>query len=78
MLNRILSGNYRPRGSGEFNSQSKLTWAAVADIRTRSEQGVSRRVLAREYGVAHDTIAQVVRGQSWRSDNLINESMRGG
>lgn len=52
-------------GHGERNPQARLTWANVAQIRSRVVQGETQRALARELGVAPMTVSRVVRGESW-------------
>lgn len=57
----------RPRGkSGERNPAAKLTRDIVLAARARyAQDGVSISRLAREYGVARDTIRLALRGQTW-------------
>lgn len=52
---------YTPRG--EAHKRSKLTWAAVRDIRTSGE---SARSLASKYGVSDMTIYYVKTGKGWK------------
>jgi hypothetical protein len=51
---------------GESMPTSKLTDAAVLDIRNRAAAGESYRVLAREYGVAPSCISTAARGVKWK------------
>lgn len=53
--------------SGEAHPNTKLTEAAVLEIRRRWQQGgVTQRALAQEFGVVHSVIGFVVRGETWR------------
>lgn len=53
---------------GEDHCHAVLTEKQVAEIRERYEPGInSHRSLAKEYGVGHTTIGQVLRGQTWRA-----------
>ena len=52
---------------GEDNGSSKLTDAAVLDIRQRYALGGARQVeLAEEYGVAQTKISSALRGETWK------------
>jgi hypothetical protein len=54
------------RAYGEDHGNAKLTWAAVADIRSRHAAGRgSLETLGREYGVCESTIARVVNRSTW-------------
>lgn len=53
------------RTSGETNGMSRLTAAAVADIRLRAAAGVPQPVLAAEYGVKQPTISNIVTRKTW-------------
>lgn len=58
-----------PQGhSGETHPNAKLTWAAVADIRSRSAAGETAAALAREFGVSGQVIGSVIHGKTWRTD----------
>lgn len=62
-----------PRGEGAYNA--KLTEAAVRDIRKRhAGGGVSKSALAREYGVAHPVIRNVISRKTWAHVVDIEES----
>lgn len=51
---------------GERNSQAKLTWAIVEEVRRRHTIGrLDRRMVAREFGVNPSTIDRVVTGRYW-------------
>jgi hypothetical protein len=68
MHDKVARGrsNNVPRGSS--HARSKLTEAAVRDIRRRFQRGKygdSARA-AREYGISKTTVAQVLRGEIWR------------
>lgn len=59
-----------PRGDqkGEKNAQVKLTAAAIQDIRSRCSKGKwgIQRILAKEYGVAHQTISEIICCNNWK------------
>jgi len=48
---------------GEKNSQAKLTWELVAEIRARHTE--VRRKLASEYGVCAQTICDILNNKKW-------------
>jgi hypothetical protein len=51
---------------GERNSNHVLTWELVYEIRQRyAQEGIGYLRLAREYDVAVNTIAQVIRRKTW-------------
>jgi hypothetical protein len=55
---------------GELNGMSKLTGEQVAAIRARYVSYCRKngaRPMAREYGVTHQTISSITRGDSWAS-----------
>lgn len=58
-LPRPSSTRPKPRGR-------KLDEVGVLDILTRRQQGVKRSVLAEEYGVTPQTIANVERRKTWQ------------
>lgn len=47
------------------NSQAKLTWENVAEIRARRTQGEKIPVLAAEFNVTQKTIRRVINGETW-------------
>ncbi len=51
---------------GIRQSQSKLTDAAVVDIRKERRAGIPLRVLAKRYGVSMTKISHVATGKNWR------------
>lgn len=51
---------------GELNCNAKLTADDVRAIRAAHAGGASQRGLARDYGVTHQLIGFVVRGEIWR------------
>jgi hypothetical protein len=51
---------------GEANSTSKLTEAAVREIRAANDAGESARGIARRLGVAATTVRDVLSGKNWR------------
>lgn len=51
---------------GEENSQSKLTWDEVREIRIRySNGGVTIRQLSQDYGVSPGTIGFIIDNKTW-------------
>jgi DNA-binding XRE family transcriptional regulator len=58
-----------PKRQGESASNSRLTWAAVAEIRRRYNQGdITQAALAQEYGVHYSTISLIVKGIGWNME----------
>lgn len=58
--------------SGEESPSSRLTWAQVQLIRTRYVPRCKvhgTRALAREFGVDHSVISQIVNNHLWRVNN---------
>ncbi len=51
---------------GERYGGAKLTWAAVAEIRSRVAAGEQQTRLAREFGVSISAVWLVVHGHNWR------------
>lgn len=52
---------------GENNSQAKLTWKEVNEIRERYNcLNATKTDLAKEFGVARITVSQIVRNVSWK------------
>jgi len=52
---------------GETSGMSKLTDAAVADIRRRyAAGGIAQDALGREFGVHQGTISSIVRDKTWK------------
>lgn len=58
--------DHKPRNVGESSGRSKLTEAAVRDVRKRFSAGESQRSLAAEYGVHSMQISRAVRRVTWR------------
>ena len=63
--NRSVFGGYNP-ASGEKNSNSKLTGNQIKNIR-KEIRHMSCRQLGKKYGVAHSTIARIIRGETWNN-----------
>jgi len=59
---RVRHGN---DGTGEKNSQARLTAKQVRQIRQRHEDGESASALGREYGVSHVQILNIVKRKRW-------------
>lgn len=55
----------RPTNIGEKHGCSKLTEAQVIEIRAKHESGARGVDLAKEYGVAHQTISKIVHRRAW-------------
>lgn len=51
---------------GDTHYAAKLTWARVAQLRTRRAEGALYRELATEFGVSTTTARGVVAGKAWR------------
>lgn len=49
---------------------AKLDAAKAASVRARVACGESQRAIARELGVSQRTIWQLVRGETWKSNDL--------
>jgi hypothetical protein len=45
--------------------RARLTESLVKEIRKRAAEGVSQRILGKDYGVTHGTIGYLVRRQTW-------------
>lgn len=52
--------------TGERAGNSKLTWDAVRDIRSRYAAGESQNNLAVEYGVDQTTLSLICSGKTWK------------
>jgi hypothetical protein len=50
---------------GSENGISKLTEDDVRDLRTRAAAGVSRRILADEYGIDPSNLSYIIRRKTW-------------
>lgn len=50
---------------GELQAHAKLTAAQVREMRTKADAGVSRRTLAREYGVSTTQAHRIVTKEDW-------------
>lgn len=62
----------KARTDGERNGASKLSCKKVAEIRNlwSANQGWGyQSVLARMYGVSHNTISNIISGHTWRTAN---------
>ena len=58
----------RARIARAKQSTGKLDWEKVRAIRARVDAGATDEELAREYGVAKPTIADVRKHRSWREE----------
>lgn len=54
-----------PDNSGERHGRSKLTEQQVRQILARRAEGVC--VLAKEYGITHSAISNILSGKAWKS-----------
>ena len=70
MLNRRR--HKRPAAAGEGNSQAKLTWAAVREIRALKGQ-MSQDKIACQFGVCRETIGHVLAGRKWAAPPVEQE-----
>jgi hypothetical protein len=50
---------------GERHWSARLTEAKVLEIRRLASEGVSLRALARQFGVSHINIGQIIRRELW-------------
>ena len=55
----------RPMNTGEKHGHSKLTEAQVIEIRAKHSSGARVVDLAKEFGVAHQTISKIVHRRTW-------------
>lgn len=51
--------------TGERNRSAKLTWARVAEIRSRAGKGETHESIAIDMGVSRSAVSMVVRGATW-------------
>jgi len=54
-------------GAGDACVSSKLTAAAVLEIRARSDAGETTRGLGRAFGVSHQAISDIRTGRTWKT-----------
>lgn len=65
-VNNLRRREHGTFSDGEGNGQARLNADAVMAIRRRyAAGGVTHRELAKEYGVTHPTIGQLLRGKAW-------------
>jgi hypothetical protein len=57
----------RPGGRGELHSQARLKNKDVLEVKKRLFSGEKSCVLAREFGVADETICNIKKGRAWRN-----------
>ena len=62
-INVLMVGRTDQRG--KRNAMVKLTVADVREIRDRRSRGETQASIARDYGVAFQTISDIDRGRSW-------------
>lgn len=55
-----------PQESGVNRRTTKLTWEKVNEIRRRADAGEVQKELAKEFGVANNTISSIVTGVKWK------------
>ncbi len=53
------------QAKGIEHGRSKMTPTTVKNLRRRRAAGASYRTLAKEFGIDHTTVAQIVRGETW-------------
>lgn len=66
---RYRAGSSRPGREAENNSNARLTWEQVREIRTLAAQGWPNTHIARQFAVTPARIGQIVRGQGWKEDD---------
>lgn len=65
---RDCFGKGRMPRAGERNGRSKLTWESVGQMRQRlAAGGITKSELARQFGVTHEQVANVVSGRQWKT-----------
>lgn len=57
--------------AGPRNPNGKLDWEKVREIRSLYKSGWSQGRIAREFYVSINTIARVVRGESWQEPGMV-------
>lgn len=51
---------------GERHGNAKLTEAQVREIITRVRAGESQRSVAKDYGIKHPAVSNIMNGKSWK------------
>ena len=64
-MNDMAAKGRRARCPGEKHGMAKLTWDQVREIR-RLKGTATLRVIAKQFGVAHNTINYIHLGRTWR------------
>lgn len=60
------------RPSGEANKSHKLTQGQVDEIRRLRAQGVPRRAVSQQFGIALNTISGITTGRMWRTSSAAS------
>ncbi len=66
MYKRIKEGNGIQKCPGEKNGKSKLTEDQVRELRSLRESGYSYGKLVKKYGIAKQTVANIVNRRRWK------------
>lgn len=53
--------------TGPFNNKTKLTFKQACDIKIQLTKGVPKLRLAKQYGISHQAILNIVKGKAWKS-----------
>ena len=59
-------GNHGKRVNGERICTAKLTTEKVLEMRHKFANGVSQKLLRREYGLTNGQVSKIVRGLAWK------------
>lgn len=62
---RMKGRDFRPDNRGERSYAAKLTEGLIIAARARFQRGESIASLAREYGVANETLGRAIHGKTW-------------
>ncbi len=53
--------------SGEGSGCAKITWEQVREIRQRRQRGEQHKSIAKDFGIAANTVCNICNGNSWRT-----------
>lgn len=59
----------RPGRRGEAHHLAKLSWPIVRDMRRRASEGESAKQLAERFGVFHQHVRKILRGERWKEES---------
>lgn len=74
MLDAVAKGRTKKGVHGERHGRSKLSEVHVREI--LASRGVSKKALARKFGVSRETIEDITRRRSWRHITDIVQAVR--